>query len=266
VNNIPNKSNTLFCGPFVGEWGWELMWFNPLCRYHAEKYDHIVVAAPASSRYLYEFADEFIPLNTVGISYCDGYLFGDAPVVEADAYLSPTKEFSKYQNEPDRISTPRKWRNLSPENREKVADILCAFRPKKYGIDGKRIFGKEYPKNKCQQLVDLFKKNGLSVACFGGQDNYCPDGAIDLRGKQLEDQCGAISEALCVVGPSSGPIHLASLCRCPHVTWIASMHHTLGHRYKNVWNPFGSPVAYLGHSIIPEPSIVFHKTVRLINE
>lgn len=256
--------STLGCLPFVGEFGWELGWYNPLVRYHAEKYDHIIVAAPSGSRYLYEFADEFILLDVVGHSYCDGHLLCDCPTIIADKILSPHEEFAKYSNEPSRISTPRKWRLLTPPHPIYIADILCSFRPAKY-IGEKKIVGKEYPINKCQQIVDILISEGFSVACFGGSENHCPDGAKDLRGEALEIQCGAISMAKCVVGPSSGPIHLASLCECPHVTWIASIHHTLGKRYEKIWNPFNTPMHFICHNRVPSPDEIVRHVKTLAN-
>jgi hypothetical protein len=255
----------LYCKPWVGEFGWELCFYNPLVRYHAKKYNHVIVAAPKGSQYLYEFADKFIPLDTIGTSYCDGQLLGDYPIINADKTLSPHKEFAKHSDEPERISTKRLWRNLSPESPGYVADVLCAFRPIKR-IDGKIISGKQYPFGKCQHLVEILISRGLSVACFGGVDNYCPDGAEDLRGQSLEKQCSAISSAKCVVGPSSGPIHLASLCGCPHVTWIASIHHTLEKRYKKLWNPFNTPVEFICQNRVPSPKEVVQNVDTLLDK
>ena len=254
---------TLGCLPWMGEMGWNIAFWSPLCRYHAQNYDYTIVAAPSGSEYLYEFADEFIPLNTIGLSYCDGILLSDPPIINADVYLSPKEEFAKYPDEPERISTPRKWRCLAPENPVKIADILCAFRSEKK-INGRIIQGKEYPFDKCQKLVNMLIAQGLSVACFGGIDNYCPNGAKDLRGKPLEEQCSNIAAAKCVIGPSSGPIHLASLCKCPHITWTGTVHHTLKKRYEKFWNPFNTPVKFICHSRIPSPREIINKILEMI--
>lgn len=255
---------TLYCHPWIGEFGWELCWWNPLARYHAKQYDHTIVAAPEGSRYLYEFADTFIPLQTNGITFCKGELKGDPPVVSADFFLKPEKEFNRHTNDLDRTLTKRIWRSLAPNHPVHQADILCAFRPPKY-FEKRRVAGKEYPLVKCQQLVDLLIDQNLSVACFGGLDNYCPRGAKDLRGQPLEEQCSAIAIAKCVVGPSSGPIHLASLCECPHVTWLASTHPTLNKRYVSSWNPFNVPVRFL-KEYPPSPETVTSVVMELLCE
>ncbi len=256
---------TLYCCPWVGEFGWELCWWNPMVRYYSMQYSHTTVAAPESSKYLYEFADTFIPLQTQGFSYWEGKLEGNPPVVDSDFVLEPEKEFARYKGEPDYVSTKRLWRPLSPKNPIYKADILCAFRPPKY-IDSNKVQGKEYPIAECQKLVDMLISQSLSVACFGGVDNYCPNGAIDLRGKLLSEQCSAIAGAKCVVGPSSGPIHLASLCKCPHVTWIASTHNTLENRYTKLWNPFYTPVRFVCHSRLPSPNEVMQNIKVLLNK
>ncbi len=254
---------TLYCHPWVGEFGWELCWWNPMARYYAQQHEHTTVAAPESSRYLYEFADTFIPLETQGITYWEGKLKCDPPIVHTDFLLNPETEFAIHKNEPDRISTKRIWRSLIPSCTLYEADILCAFRPQKH-IGSRKIAGKEYPLDKCQQLVNRLIEQGLSVACFGGPENYCPDGAKDLRGRLLEEQCSAIAAARCVVGPSSGPIHLATLCGCPHVTWIASVHHTLKQRYLKLWNPFGTPVKFICHDRVPSPDEIVTQMLEII--
>lgn len=226
-----------------------------MVRHYAKQYDYTTVAAPESSRYLYEFADTFIPLKTKGITYWEGELEGELPIVVENFQIIPEHEFARHRDEPDRVSTRRSWRSLAPENPVEVADVLCAFRPEK-SIRNRPIPGKSYPFQKCQEIVNLLITKGFSVACFGEKDNHCPTGACDLRGTSLEKQCSAIAGARCVIGPSSGPIHLASLCGCPHVTWIASSHHTLEQRYTKLWNPFDTPVKFVCHSRSPSPEEV----------
>lgn len=256
---------TLYAGHWVGEFGWELCWWNPMVRYYSKQSDHTTVSAPESSRYLYEFADIFIPLQTESTTYWEGKLKGDPPIVSANLFLDPQTEFARYADEPDRVSTKRAWKSLIPDDVIHKADILCAFRPQKK-IGKRLISGKEYPLAKCQKLVEMLMSQGLSVACFGGVDNHCPNGAIDIRGQSLERQCISIAAAKCVVGPSSGPIHLSSLCGCPHVTWIASSHRTLEQRYTKLWNPFDTPVRFVCQNRLPSPNEVMQHIKILLNE
>jgi len=263
---------TLYCEPWVGEFGWELCWWNPLVRKHSQEYHKVIVASHANSEYLYEFADIFIPIEAVGTSYCDGNIISCPELPDPkdfDLAINPKKEFTKHRNEPERISHPRQWRNLIPDgyfdyqNFPYELDILCAFRPSKF-VKGKKVIGKEYPEKKCQELVELLLKQGFSVGCYGGTDNYCPEGAVDLRGLSLEQQCAALALASCAVGPSSGTIHLASMCNCPHITWISSIHNTLKSRYKELWNPFQAHCEFICHNRTPEPIEVFNTILGML--
>lgn len=258
-------NKVLYAGPWIGEFGWELCWWNPMVRHYAKQSDHTTVSAPESSRYLYEFADIFIPLQAEGTTYWEGELKDDPPVVSASLFLDPRTEFARYAGEPDRISTKRLWRLLAPKSPVHKADILCTFRPQKY-IGKRLINGKEYPLAECQKLVNILIDQGFSVACFGGTDNHCPSGAKDLRHQSLEEQCSAIAAARCVIGPSSGPIHLASLCGCSHVTWIASTHHTLEQRYTKLWNPFNTPVRFICQNRLPSSNEVMKHVEVLLSE
>lgn len=249
---------TLYAGPWVGEFGWELCWWNPLVRHMAGQFDRTVVASHAASEYLYEFADEFIPLQSKDHSFCNGTLLGDDPKVSADKHLRPHEIFDddkvirRFRFRPSRRwrwrGMPLAWRGLSSQPTASPVDVMCAFRPPK-----NMAYGKDYPISMCRELVDSLLASGLTVACFGGTDNHGFDGTVDLRGRPLEEQCSALSAAKCAVGPSSGTMHLASLCGCPHVTWFTPRTHPhLNMRYKLQWNPFGTPVAFLeGHPPTP---------------
>ena len=56
--------------------------------------------------------------------------------------------------------------------------------------------------------------------------------------------CGYINQAKCIIGPSSGPIHLASLCGTTQIVW--SGHERNKYRYEELWNPHKTKVIYLG--------------------
>lgn len=235
-----NQKGTLYAGPWVGEFGWELCHWNILLRRRAQEFDKVIIASHASSRYLYEFADEFIPLQTDGgFALYQGKLLDPRPVVKADCHMHPRAD--GFPPGWRKMNFHYAWRNLNPGSSAKVADVLCAFRPPK----GKNA-RKSYARGLCQRLVDDLRRRGLTVACYGGPSNYWCDGAIDLRGRPLEEQCAALGAAGCAVGPSSGTMHLAALCGCPVVTWfIPSSHPRLHLRYIRAWNPFHVPVAFL---------------------
>lgn len=251
--------STLHAGPWAGEFGWELCSWNPRVRKMAEKFDRVVVEGPASSEYLYEFADEYIANDPLP-NTSDGYSGKSNPpkLIEGATLLKP--EWGKMGRQEVRLlrgpykpHSEMSWRCLAPENSVSVADVLCSFRPVKV-YRGRTLTDKEYPKRLCTQLVGELLARGLSVACIGGTDNYHVPGAEDLRGKPLADQCAAIAGALAVVGPSSGPLHLASLCKTPHVVWYNRPDQITSYaRYRDHWNPFLTPHTYLKQQV-PTPA------------
>jgi hypothetical protein len=267
-----SKNSVLFAGPWVGEFGWELCWWNPMVRFLAETFEHVIIAAPESSRYLYEFATEFIPLKTEGWRFAEGKLLTKVPrVCNGSKTLDPTALWEELGlQECDALRTgeatltPKKWRVLAPPVPSPfVADVLCAFRPEKK-IEDRVVPGKDYSIEKSAELVELLLRAGLQIACYGGKDNYWFEGTIDLRGLPLEVQCGALSAAKCAVGPSSAPMHLASLSQCPHITW-SRISQDIAIRYATHWNPFQTPACFI---MTPDPSPweVAEEVLRTIEE
>jgi hypothetical protein len=267
-----SKEGVTFAGPWVGEFGWELCWWNPMLRALCENAGHVIVAAPESSRYLYEFATEFIPLKTEGRRFAEGTLLSKLPrVCNGSKVLDPAvlwEEFGLQECDALRTGepslTPKRWRNLAPPIPEPlIADVLCAFRPEKV-IEDRLIAGKDYPAAQCEELVRLLLSAGLRVACYGGPDNYWFEGTTDLRGKPLHLQCLALRAAKCAVGPSSAPLQLASLTGCPHVTW-SRISEDIAIRYADHWNPFQTPACFI-RTPQPSPSEVAREVFETIGE
>jgi len=249
----------LYAGPWAGEFGWELCSWNPRIRKLAEGYNRVIVEGPSTSEYLYEFADEYI-INNTKPNTSDGYKGEttksagsreNATIVRPNWELMGKPEMKLLKGS-YQANSEKKWRCLAPENPIEVAEVLCSFRPvKRYR--GRVLNDKEYPKKLCTQLVGELMIRGFSVACIGGSSNYYIPGTIDLRGKPLEEQCSAIAASKVVLGPSSGPLHLAALCNTPHVVWYNRPNQVTSYaRYRDHWNPFNTPHTYLKQQI-PTP-------------
>lgn len=254
----------LYAGPWVGEFGWELTSWNPYVRHMAKYYEHVTVETQPGMEYLYEFADEII-INPRKGDY-DVYYgtasntpfappTGTEVVNPIDFWVSHALlEFRSVTASTDVELQPKEWRKYGTENPKKVADILCAWRGKKYH---KRHYfpEKEYPPDSCIELTQYFLEAGYSVACYGENDNLHVEGTLDLRGIPLQELCGVLGQAKLAVGPSSGTLHLASLCGTPHVTWYGRPVSSMD-RYLYSWNPFRTPVSFLGGGL-PTASHVF---------
>ena len=260
----------LYAGPWAGELGWELCSWIPSIRHIAKSHNHVTVEIQPDMEYLYEFADEIIinprepnfDMYTGHVSRPQFTPPGDTKIIGPKMFWKKyaRKEFKAIRDaEKGKVLHPKKWRKYGEEEPQKVADIMCAFRGPKH-FKNRSYPEKQYPSNYCVDLVNLFLAEGYSVACYGGTDNLYVDGTFDFRGVPLITLCGALSQAPLVIGPSSGTIHLASLCGAPHVTWygrpVVSMD-----RYLSYWNPFDTPVTFLDGNC-PPPDKAFEYGVE----
>lgn len=240
----------LLAGPWRGEFGWELCWWNPAIRQLSRGFDSITIVAPSSTRYLYEFADDFIPIDVLRDVYWKGDMLTEWPRSDADVFVDPEKVWD------DRDDMEREWRRLGTRG-DRVTDVMMAIRPPK-PWNGTLLHDKSYPISKANEVVSRLRNAGLSVANFGGSDNLDLECELDLRGAPLDQQCNALASAMCSVGPSSGTMHLASLCGCPHVTWYTRTNSS--QRYMFDWNPFHTPVDYT-YGVL-EPRKIADKVIK----
>jgi len=245
---------TVHYGPWLGEFGFELAWWSPSIRYlaaidHAHG-DKVVVSSHPSVEHLYEFADEFVPLDVERhVAWC-GRLLSPSPAIKADRQVEWLDLF------------PDGWRKPPPCQHRMLGvspisdtDVMVAFRPPK----GDQ--GKEYPPDLCERLVASMQSKGLSVGSYGGPDNWHFGGA-DYRGQPLGRQCSLLAGARCAVGPSSGTMHLAALCGLPYVTWY-NPRPEHSEDVHGLWNHFGVDIAFL-RGCNPEPDTVVDAALRMI--
>ena len=83
-------------------------------------------------------------------------------------------------------------------------------------------------------------KSGIRVVTIGqaGNSNYI-SGTEDYRDKPLEEIAELMDSAICTVGTTSGPMHLASLMGCPVITWQWD-YEKMWYRFSSAWNPHDS--------------------------
>lgn len=246
----------LYVSPWTGEFGWEVGWWNPLIRGLARRYDQVIVACRPTSIYLYEYATKIIKIpEHTSITFNDHLerLSYELPIywgIRGDQ-VKPKILYAHYKPTGHLTSVlDGKDLSLGTTSKEHV-DIMCNFRR------GKQQ--KEYPSELCDTLVRLLVQSGYSVGCFGSSVDYCPNGTTDFRNKSLAEQCAILGTAKCAVGHSSGAMHLASFCRCPHIVWHVKQTgidpEALRCRYQNGWNPLATPIQYICDNI-PSPDKV----------
>lgn len=110
-------------------------------------------------------------------------------------------------------------------------------RAKLYINDSER----NYPIEEWSKIISGLRELGNVYAIGTKEEASCTDGCIDRRGLDLGSLTELLAGAAVVVGPSSGPMHLASFCGTPHVVWSDQRRWRTPERYERGWNPFNTP-------------------------
>jgi hypothetical protein len=228
-----DKGVVLF-GPWIGEFGWELMAWQAWCRKEAKKFDKAYVCSFPDMGLLYEDFAEFIPHNQTGRA------------LDWDK----KENIDKVQFEmPDDITV-----QLLPFKRYKTDGEFVSF--VKMPIPGYAYLlharaigrgGKDYPLDRWTQLASALSGEG-TVASIGSERDHLIPGTADMRSVPLQTLADIMAGCECVIGGSSGTMHFASLCAPRLVTWGDNRTYfgeTLGDRYEKTWNPLKTPVKFI---------------------
>ena len=245
--------NKLFAEVWGGEFGWEVAVWVPRLRAMSREYDFVEVCCVSGHEALYEdFADVISwPNNDFVINNRNMWLYN-----EGNSYqFAVGKQGHTQIVEPNRDicmgDYPSEYAQYGTKSGATKYDVLIHARATDNAGTGYRNY------HKWPDVVKLL--DGLRVACIGTQADYvCGD---DLRGIPLAELCDVMAESRCVVGSSSGPMHLAAFCGTPIVVWAED---TGGRvmknrtRYLTTWNPFGVKVEYID-SWQPEPQDIVRR-------
>jgi len=242
-------SNTMrtrvWIGPWVGEFGWELMMWQGHARTYAKNFKEVYVSSRPEMEYLYrDFATKFIPHDIRGETDCDG---------------CNGKRYTNYLNNKidartDILFPPRKYpvewvhKTLGREIFKKQTFIKYGKKTGKYNFDiliHARCTNKKKSSNRNYKSWNelIHKLSKYKVACIGSKDaSKHIQGTIDMRGVSLEKLCNMMADSKLVIGPSSGPMHLASLCGTTHIVFTYEKNKI---RYEKCWNPFDTKAIVL---------------------
>lgn len=250
---------TLVIAPYVGEFGWELMNWQARVRRLAtlKKYERIVVCARPDRRALYAAEDTdrpviFCPLSDFSLPGAanedhridhEGTPIGPDMLrdivhgIVRDACLRSGITLNDAE-----ILTPNYSGGLWPTsddeqcfhelrlNRAITIDVVLI--PRERGLASER----NHPREWWLELASRLELRGLRV---------------ELYRLPLDESIRQLSSARLAAGASTGGLHLASLCRCPHYVWgsgAESRWTKLGmtnrQRYETIWNPLGTPCRY----------------------
>jgi hypothetical protein len=221
----------VFAGPWIGEFGWEIMIWVPYLRKLSWEYEKMYISTFEGVEALYSGFHcpvEFVP---------HGY------PCRTDDWMNTAAAIPSFA-----------------DNIEYITSI------KQYKVDGKYV---RYGSPVVQDAAVLFHARGIRTAVFknwavekwavlaeefpsaisiGSKDDLHVPGTKDARGLSLGSLMDLIASASIVIGQSSGVMHLASMCGTQHVVWADSKTYfseSLEKRYKETWNPFGTPVIWI---------------------
>jgi len=262
-------ATALIAGPCISEFGWELMEWQGHVRALALKHDHVVVCSTATLQPLYaDYNPIFVGHNIRGVRDCHTMRKIDNQGEWDRVYrilLNHKRSFEESgytvrweQSRPQRgaaVGTRRPIENQAfvqfgtPSNDGFDLVIHARNRPFKYAFEGHN-----YPLDKWNELIVMLKEHGYEhIAAIGTTDQaLLPEGVVDRRGAPLDEVMNMMSSARLMLGPSSGPMHLASLCGTPHVVWArdrqqSAINKRNKERYESYWNPLETPTRVILH-------------------
>ena len=263
------SDKVLIAGPWVGEFGWALFAWQAYVRSLSKYFSKTIVVSRPNSKSLYEdFADEFIAFNPPN-ALADSYFLHNVDTNMLFKQVVRDNKISLDKN--TTVLLPRRV-GVPPHTHfdEFVSFGSYKIKPEyiKFGGDTEakydylfHIRNRELRKQDNWSLDNWSKLKNLlgsdKIACIGTKkESSHIEGTYDLRDINLKNLLGYISTSKCVFGPSSGPMHLSSLCNTPHVVWSYSGNKT---RYTINWNPLCTKVLFLDeYQWHPTPEYVYN--------
>ena len=261
----------LIAGPWVGEFGWELFAWQGYIRALSRKFEHTTIIARPDSKPIYDdFCDVFYEHTPIG-GIVDSFFMHDIDFGK-DFKKVATENQIKFDSEttlllPRRIGMPPFTHFSQP-----VIFGNYTIKPEYKIYGSEQTDGYDYifhirsrqsvrPQDNWSidnwnELKDLL--GDKKIACIGTKsESGWIEGTDDKRGVELQTLFNLLYNAKCVFGPSSGPIHLASLCATPHVVWSIPNNKI---RYEENWNPHNVKTCFFSdHDWHPTASFVHEK-------
>lgn len=255
----------LLAGPWCGEWGWEIAIWVPMIRHYAPNFEETIIVCRKGHEYLYrDFADIFENYDQEGKP--------DRWLIDGNKVIMPKKIRDKYPLAELRRPRKRKckeWKRKyikygTAKDNLKYDLVIHARSATKYG-QNKWNWAQVNYENVLNQL------GNVRVCCIGTEAHYIP-GTDDRRGIELEQLCDIFASSRCMLSPSSGPAHLASLCGCQHVIMTDNKYQkaiggTNKRRYERFWSPFKTRCIVLdNHNWQPPVDVVVKAIKEIWNE
>mgnify|MGYP003677463201 CR=1 FL=1 len=239
---------TLFAGPFVGEFGWELFCWQGILRKYCEvsNFDKVIISSRKSTEFLYkDFYDEHIeyePDVYEPDSFFNRGAMTNIPRPEGKcSYLPFNHKLTHYTPsiiKDKSIWNPKLKQSFIKYGKKIDTDIKILLHSRNTSGAGGQTSIRNWDKNKFENVVSHF--SNIKFASIGTKQaaNHIR-GTKDLRDKNVVDY---MASADLIIGPSSGPMHLASLCGLKQLAW--GVENNIN-RYKYDWNPHNTETQYI---------------------
>jgi hypothetical protein len=263
-------SKILLAGPWVGEFGWELFCWQGYVRKLSKSYDKTIIIGRPNQKFLYEdFCYEYIEFDPKGYK-TDSWMCHDCTInndlinkIPHTDYLSGNFDIGFRYNQNGAFDikglfNQQVFKKYKSDTLDESYDIIFHCRNKSTGSD------RNWDKNQWVELYNLLKKDNFKIACIGNGEAFHVDGTNDLRNVSLSDLVSVMNKSKLIIGPSSGPMHLASLSGLKHLVWSSEHNKS---RYLNVWNPFNTEVIfYSDENWNPSPINIYNIVIKEVKD
>ena len=248
----------LYAECWIGEMGWQLFCWQGYLRKLSHKYDETFVACRHGHELLYQDFASTIPEDVISedcdMWQCHGYkhrpfeeIFG-RKLRKQDRFISTSNPILRYDHTHKHDKEPLFARFKEQkfvkygEKRTGGYDILIHARAKTNKVNaGMNSNYRNWNETKWKQFGQKMK--GRRIGTIGSRKGAIQPLGDDLRGANLKLVSNLMASSKALISPSSGPVHLAALCGCPHVVWWGSPYDKSNEgRYLKDWNPFGTRV------------------------
>ena len=263
-----SQKPVLIVGPYVGEFGHEIMDFQGYVRWFRRKFREIHVITFPGRGPLYRgctMHSHNYDLKDAGYFYgkisnaelrSKAVEFADSLGIEDYEIFNPMHLRTRWHR---RLLFRQEHEVLAPlTSSAPGSKVLFHFRNiNKTGPDTTRNIRPEL----AAELVDLCRRRGFESACIGHpRYSLCPEHCQDLRSEDLEHTLSSISGSALVVGELSGPMHLAVYCAKPVVIWAPGRHRI---QYALKRNPFNVTIAVVRDDTTnPSPEEILDAILR----
>ncbi len=263
---IPNNKKILFAGPWVGEFGWELFHWQGFLRKISTNYSKVIICCRQGQEGLYlDFASDFVFHNIKGTSECDQ--MHDIQNPEELKRIEDLVPHNAYILRPIGAHplSRQEFIRFGEQNLHSMYDVVFHPRDRSFGTV------RNWSENKWVELLQKLAENNYKIACIGlNKDTLSLKSTVfdDFRDIPILECVHLLASSSLVIGPSSGPMHLASLCGTSHLVWTDKNKYAKGERnrskYKNSWNPLNSKAYILDYFDFDPPVIKVLGEIRRI--